>query len=129
MYVDNVQRSRKLKSSPPGTSSRYGDVTQWLGSNKVSREDLNSLNIYPLLPLLFSLNTYLSCSTNTEGVLLCSTRFMVLSGTGFFYLAVNRQGTIAYNLPIYPHMPPIIYRVISQLAFGVALVHRSDLRK
>ena len=32
---------------------------------------------------LFSLYTYLSCSTNTEGVLLCSTRFIVLSGTGF----------------------------------------------
>ena len=44
------------------------------------------------------------------------------------YLAVNRQGTIVYNLPC---MPPVIYRVISQLAFGVGSSlndHRADLR-
>jgi len=57
----------ELKRSSTGTSSRYADVTQWLGSNTVPREDLNSLNIYPLLPLLFSLYTYLSCSIYTEG--------------------------------------------------------------
>ena len=33
--------------------------------------------------------TYLSCSTDTEGVLFCSTRFMVFTGTGFHYLAMN----------------------------------------
>ena len=103
MHVNNVQRSRELKSSPPGTSSQYGDVTQWLGSNTVPREDLNSLNFHPLLPVLFSLYTYLSCSTNTGGVLLCSTQCIVLSGTGFLYLVVNRQGKIVYDLP-YTHI-------------------------
>ena len=58
----------------------------------------------------------MSCSTNTEGVLLCSTQFVVLSRTGSLYLAVNRQGTIVYNLP---PMPPVIYLVIFQLAFDV----------
>ena len=70
MYVNNVQRSRELESTSPGTSSGTGDATQWLGSNSVPREDLNSLNLYPLLPLLFSLSTYLSCSTYTEGDLI-----------------------------------------------------------
>ena len=104
------------------------DVTQWLGSNTVPREDLKSLNICPLLPLLLFLYTYLSCSTNTLGVLLCSTRFTVLSGAGFLYLAVHWQGTIVYTF-IYTYMAPVIYRVIFQLAFGVALVHRADVRK
>ena len=54
---------------------------------------------------------------------------MVFLGTGFIYLAVNLQGTIVYYLPIYPYMPPVIYNIIFQLAFGVALVHRADLRK
>ena len=70
MFVNNVQRSRELNSSSPGTSSRYGDVTQWLGSNTVPREDFNRLNMYPLKPLLFSLYTYLSCKTHTKHVLL-----------------------------------------------------------
>ena len=56
--------------------------------------------------------------------LLYFTRSMVFSRTGFLYLAVTRQGTIVYNLPIYPYMPLVIYRVLLQLAFGVALVHR-----
>ena len=94
---------------------KFGDATQWLGSNTVPREDLNSLNIYSLLPLLFSLYTYLSCSTNTEGVLLCSTRFIGLSGTGFLYLAMNRQGMIVYNLP-YTH----ICRRVIHLALNAA---------
>ena len=102
---------------------------QWLGSNTVPRENLNSLNMYPLVSLLFSLYTYLSCSTKTEGGLLCSAQFIVLSGTGFLYLAMIWQGTIVYNLPIYPYVPPVIYRVIFQLAFGVANVRRADLRK
>ena len=108
----------------------YSLYTQWLGSNSVRREDLNSLNIYPHLPFISFVHLqYLSYSTNTEGVLLCSTRFIVLSGTGFLYLAVNRQGKIVYNLPC---IPPIIYRVIFQLAFVVGNfmnAHRVDLRK
>ena len=90
-----------------------GQVLGTQGSNTVPREDSNSLNIYHLTFLLY---TCLSCSTNTGGVLLCSTRFIVLSGTGFLCLAVNRQGTIVYNLP---SMPPVIYWVIFQLAVGV----------
>ena len=92
---------------------------QWLGSNTLPNKDLNSLNIYPLSPLLLSLYTYWSCSTNIEEFLLCSTRSVVFSGTDFLHLAGNRQGTI-YNLPIYPYMPPVIYRLIFQLAFSFA---------
>ena len=52
-------------------------------------EPLSSVNLY-FIPYIF-----LSCSTNTKGVLCCSTRFIVYSGPGFLYLAVNRQGTIS----------------------------------
>ena len=72
--------------------------------------------------------TYLSCSTDTEGGLYCSTRFEVVSGTGFLYLAVNQQGTIVYNLP---YIPPVIYRVIFQLAAALECFehHLADVRK
>jgi len=60
----------------------------------------------------------LSCGSNTEEVLLCSTRCTVLSGTCFLYLAVNRQGAIVHNLP---YTPPVIYRVIFQIVFGVGV--------
>ena len=85
-------------------------------------------------PTHFSLHTHLSCSGNTGGGLLCSTRFIVLPGTGCHCLAVNRQGTIIYNLPyMLPviFMPPVIYRVIFQQAAALELVehHGADVHK
>ena len=58
-------------------------------------ESFSSFNLYFLLYLI------MSYSTNTKGVLFCSTRFMVYSGTGFLYQAVNRQGTIVCSLCLY----------------------------
>ena len=54
--------------------------------------------------------------------------FIVFAATGFLYLAVNRQGTIVYNLP---YMPPVIDRVIFQLAAALEFFehHLADIRK
>ena len=48
-----------------------------------------------------------SAPYRAEGVLICSIQFIVCSATGSLYLAVNRQGTIVYNLSIYAagHLP------------------------
>jgi len=53
---------------------------------------------------------------------------MVFAGTGFLYLAVNRQGTIVYNPP---YMPPVIYRVVFQLAAVLEYFehHLANMRK
>jgi len=51
-----------------------------------------------------------------------------VSGMGFLYLAANRQGTIVYNLP---YIPPVIYRVIFQLAAALEFFEHqlADVRK
>ena len=58
----------------------------------------------------------------------CSARFIVFAGTGFLYLAVNWQWTVVDNLP---YMPPVIDRVIFQLAAALEFFehHLAEMRK
>jgi len=85
-----------------GTSSP-GDATQWLRSNSVPKRRFEKFEPFSSFYLCFLLYLFMSC----KGVLVCSTRFMVCSGTGFVYLAVHRQGAIVYKLSIYAagHLP------------------------
>ena len=46
MYVNHIQRSMESKSSPAGTSSRYGGVARWLGSNTVPRRKFEQFEHY-----------------------------------------------------------------------------------
>ena len=86
------------------------------------REDLNSLNIYPLyLILSFFCIPIRAVVLTPGGGVFCSTRIMVFAGTGFHYLAMNLYGTIVFNLTICPYMPPVIYRKSCQLVFGVGV--------
>ena len=101
-----------MKSTSPQTSSevwRCETVARGQHGTKRRFEQFERVS--------FLLYTCLSCSTNTERASLFCSNYSV-SGTGILYLAMNLQGIFVYNLP---YTPPVIYRIIFQLVFGVGV--------